>query len=152
MKGKFSLTKGKAVFIVDLILLPVFAFVIYSGLKLHAAGHADDRGIWELWAHWHIVAAVLSLAFAGLHIKAHWGWYKSWMKKGLAKKSKATAILSALFLIEVITGTVLVIFIEGGNSAVGMWHYGLGLAMILFLSIHIAGRFRLLMKGLGRKK
>lgn len=149
MKSKLSLTKGKSIFIVDLILIPVFALVIYSGVKLHVAGHADDHDIWEYWAHYHIITGILSIVFGGLHIKAHWGWYKGLIKKGIGKKSRITAILSLLFLIEIITGMILIFFIEGGNSAVGMWHYRLGLAMAFFLLIHLISRFSLMMKGLG---
>ncbi|MFV0553364.1 MAG: DUF4405 domain-containing protein [Mangrovibacterium sp.] len=147
-----SLTKGKSIFIIDLILIPVFILVIYSGLKLHIAGHADNHEVWAYWAHYHIIVSVLSLIFGWLHIKAHWGWYKSLVKKGIGKKSRVTPLLSLLFLIEIITGIILVFFIEGGNSAVGMWHYRLGLALILLVLIHLISRFSLMAKGLGWKK
>lgn len=152
MKTKTSLTKGKSIFIVDLILIPTFVLVIYSGLKLHIAGHADNHDIWEYWTHYHIITAILSLIFGTLHIKAHWGWYKSLIKKGLGKKSPITLILSILFLIEIVTGIILVFFINGGNSSVGMWHYRLGLLMIIFILIHLITRFSLMIKGLGWKK
>ncbi|MFV0310336.1 MAG: DUF4405 domain-containing protein [Dysgonomonas sp.] len=152
MKKKISLTKGKSIFIIDLILIPVFVLVIYSGLKLHAAGKVDNHDIWEYWAHYHIITGVLSIFFGWLHIKAHWGWYKGLIKKGVGNKSRITLTLSLLFLIEIITGIILVIFIEGGNSSVGMWHYRLGLVMILIILIHIVSRFSLLIRGLGWKK
>lgn len=152
MKKKISLTKGKSIFIVDLILIPVFVLVIYSGLKLHVAGQADNHEIWEHWAHYHIITGILSIIFGWLHVKAHWGWYKGLVRKGIGKKSRVTLILSLLFLIEITTGIILVFFIEGGNSSVGMWHYRLGLAMILFLLIHLISRFSLMMKGLGWRK
>ncbi|MBB4034704.1 hypothetical protein GGR21_000591 [Dysgonomonas hofstadii] len=154
MKRKISLIKGKPIFIVDLILIPVFALVIYSGLKLHVAGHISGHDTWTHWTHFHVITAILSLLFGGLHVKAHWGWYKSLIKNGIGKKSKITTILSVLFLIEIITGVILVFFIEGGNSSAGIWHYRLGLVMIVFVLIHIITRFSLMMKGLGwnRKK
>lgn len=150
--GKISFTKGKSIFIVDLTLIPIFILVIYSGLNLHVAGHKQTHEIWVYWAHYHIIVGVLSLIAGGLHIRAHLGWYKSLIKKGLAKKSRITVILSLLFLIEIITGIILVFFIDGGNSSVGMWHYRFGLVMISFLLIYLVSRFGLMMKGVGCNK
>lgn len=152
MKRKVLFTKVKPMFVVDLILIPVFVLLIYSGLKLHVVGKINNHDIWGYWAHYHIIISILSLIFGGLHIKVHWGWYKSLIKKGLGKKSRITVLLSLLFLIEIITGIILVLFIEGGNSSVGMWHYRFGLVMILLLLIHFISRFSLMMKGLGFKK
>lgn len=150
--GKVSFTKGKSIFIVDLILIPVFALVIYGGLKLHVAGHNYNHDTWAYWAHYHIIVGILFLIVGGLHIKAHWSWYKSLIKKGIGKKSRVTITLSVIFLIEIITGIFLIFFIEGGNSIVGMWHYRLGLLMIVFILIHLVTRFSIMMRGLGWKK
>jgi hypothetical protein len=148
---KFSLTKGKGIFVIDLTLIPIFILVIYSGLKLHWAGHLNNQNIWEYWAHYHIIVSILSLIFGGLHVKAHWGWYKSLAKNGVGNKSRPTIILSALFLIEIATGIILVLLIEGGNSTIGMWHYRFGITMILFLSGHTIRRFSIMIKGLWLK-
>lgn len=174
-------------FIVDLLLIPVFVFVAYSGLRLHAAGHvpADggtpDHDVWVYQAAFHIVAAVLFIIFGWLHVKAHWGWYRRVFLRngavdcgsvdaksgngngsenakdggntvGSRRKSRATVILSALFLVETLTGVFLIAFVEGGNSGVGMWHYVLGLAMIAFFLWHLIRRFAIMVKGLGRRK
>ena len=88
-----------------------------------------------------IITGFLSLTVGGFHIKAHWAWYRNFIKSGIGKKSKVTIVLSVLFLI-----------LEGGNSSIGMWHYRLGLVMIVFILIHITTRFSLMMKGLGWKK
>jgi len=152
MAGKLSLTKGKSIFIVDLILIPVFILLIYSGLKLHIAGHTEDHEIWSYWANYHVIASIISIITGGLHIKAHWNWYKSLMKKGLGKKSKITLFLSLLFFVLVLTGIILVFFVSGPNSFTGLWHYRLGLVMTVLFIIHLITRLPLLMKGLGRKK
>lgn len=47
---KITLTKGKSIFIIDLILIPVFLLLIYSGVKLHVAGHTSNHDLWEYWA------------------------------------------------------------------------------------------------------
>lgn len=99
-----------------------------------------------------IITGFLSLTVGGFHIKAHWAWYRNFIKSGIGKKSKVTIVLSVLFLMETITGIILILFLEGGNSSIGMWHYRLGLVMIVFILIHITTRFSLMMKGLGWKK
>ena len=154
MKKRISLTKGKAIFIIDLILIPVFAFIVYTGLKLHIAGHEQNyvHEVWSNWAKLHIISSITSLIFGWLHVKAHWAWYKKIFKKTKRKKSKSTTILSLIFLIEIITGIILIFFINGANSNVGMWHYRIGLAMILFILIHTINRFSIMMKGLGFAK
>jgi len=146
----FSFTKGKAIFIVDLLLIPIFILIIYSGLEIHIAGHANDynHDVWSYWAHFHIIVSVVSLIVGWLHIKAHWGWYKSLIKRGIGKKSKTTLSLSVLFLLLTITGIILIFFVKGGNSIIGLWHYRLGLIMIPLLIIHLVTRFHLIVKAL----
>lgn len=148
-----SLTKGKNMFIIDLILIPVFTLVAYSGLKLHIAGHPQEysHDIWHNWAIVHVVSGIISLVFGWLHIKAHWTWYNKLFKKSKRKKSKVTITLSLIFSVELITGSILIFFIDGANTGVGLWHYKIGLAMILFLLLHTVNRFNIMMKGLGVK-
>lgn len=147
---KFSFTKGKSVFIVDLILLPIFILVAYTGLKLHIAGHNNnyDYDIWEYWTHLHIITSIVSLFLGWFHIKAHWGWYRGLLRKGLKQRSKVAFSLSILFLVLTITGIILILFVGGANSSIGLWHYRFGLIMIIFLLIHFISRLSMLMKGL----
>ncbi|SHF35418.1 hypothetical protein [Dysgonomonas macrotermitis] len=151
MQKKISLTKGKSIFIIDLILIPVFVLVIYTGFELHFAGGTNDHDIWSYWCHLHIIVSIISLIVGWLHVKAHLGWYKSIIKNGLGKKSKITLILTFLFVILILTGIVLIFFVEGGNSALGLWHYRFGLVMTVLLVIHLIARFPLLLKGLKKK-
>lgn len=150
MSNKISLSKGKTIFIIDLILIPVFILVIYTGLKIHVVGNVQDHDIWSYWSHFHIIVSIVSLIIGGLHIKAHWGWYKGFVKRGLGKKSKITLALSILFLLLTITGVMLTLLVEGGNSILGLWHYRLGLVMIVLLIIHTIARLSLLENGLGK--
>lgn len=148
---KNSLTKGKNVFIIDIMLIPMFSLVVYSGLKLHIAGHPQDyvHEAWHNWAMIHIISSLVSLIFSYLHIKAHWTWYKKLFKKTKRKKSKITIGLSIILGVELITSIVLILFTDGPNSGVGLWHYRIGLGMIIFLLIHTMNRFKVMMRGLG---
>lgn len=153
-KKATSLTKGKNIFIIDLLLIPVFAIIVYSGLALHIAGHPQEY-IHEQWHNWsivHVIATIVSLVFWYLHIKAHWTWYTKIFKKTKRKKSKITIIISLLFGVELITGIVLILIIDGPNSGIGLFHYVMGLTMSLFLLLHTIGRFNIMMKGLGWSK
>jgi len=152
MARKFSLIKGKSIFIVDIVLIPLFILLIYSGLKLHYADHQNEHHIWEYWAEYHVIVSIILLVAIWLHVKAHWSWYKTLVKKGIQKKSKITIGLSILFIILIMTGILLVFFIDGGNSHVGLFHYWVGLLMVILSIIHIISRFHLLVKGLGLKK
>ena len=152
MANKFSLTKGRPVFIIDLSLIPIFILVIYSGLKLHVAGHGIDHDKWEFWAGCHTITCQISLILIWFHVKAHWGWYKGLIKNGLANKSKITAGITILFLALTITGFLLTFFINGPNSSIGLWHYKLGLITSILIIIHTIKRFPIMMKGIRRKK
>lgn len=96
----------------------------------------------------HVISCVISLLFGYLHIKAHWTWYKKIFETTKRKKSKTSIILSAIFLVEIITGLVLILIIDGPNSGVGLFHYGTGIAMGVCLLIHTISRFKIMMKGL----
>ncbi|NDW10124.1 DUF4405 domain-containing protein [Dysgonomonas sp. 520] len=152
MANKFSLTKGKSIFIIDLILIPICILLVYSGLKLHKAGHGIDHDIWEYWANYHVVVSIVSLILVWWHVKAHWNWYKGLMQKGLKGKSKTTVFISVLFFILTMTGILLIFFIDGANSSIGLWHYKLGLITTFLIVIHIVKRFPMMVKGLKLKK
>ncbi|MDH6308778.1 hypothetical protein M2451_001344 [Dysgonomonas sp. PFB1-18] len=152
MAKSSSLTKGKSIFIIDALLIPVFILLTYTGLKLHVADHVDNHEVWAFWAHWHIVVGIVTLVLGYLHVKAHWVWYKGLIKNGAGKKSKVTIVISILFVILVVTGIILVFFIEGGNSSVGLWHYRLSLLMVALLIAHTVKRFPIMMKGLKNKR
>lgn len=56
-------------------------------------------------------------------------------------------MLSVLLLLLVGTGIAL-LFVEGANSGVGLWHWGIGLAVTALSIGHIAKRWRTLCKGM----
>lgn len=126
----------------DLCLIPLFVAVVFTGIVLHVAPFSTHDE-WHNWAVAHVVAGVLFLVTAIIHIKQHWAWYKALVKK-IGNKSRVTIVLSIFFFFEVITGILLISVVEGGGSRVGYWHFVLGLVMALFGLWHIVARLKII--------
>lgn len=141
----------KKIFVIDWTLIPVFVLSAFSGIQLHVARHGASHEVWHHWAVFHIISSILFLIAVILHVQTHWGWYKSLIKSGLGKKSKAAVAVTLFFVVLATTGLVL-FGVEGANSKVGLWHYRIGLvASVLFLE-HIIRRLPMLRKTVqGRK-
>ena len=77
----------------------------------------------------------------------HKAWYKSLFRTVYGHKSPVTIVLSAVFLLLVGTGIAL-LFVEGANSGVGLWHWGIGLVVTALSVGHIAKRWHVLRKGM----
>lgn len=137
----------KKIFVIDWTLLPAFILTAFSGIRLHVAGHGRCHEVWHNWAVFHVVTSLAFLILVIVHAKMHWSWYKGILPKRLGKKSLITFLLSILFLFVTLTGIVLLMK-EGGNSCIGMWHYRIGLLMIVFAVIHIIKRWSVLKKSL----
>lgn len=124
-------------------MLPLaFVASAVSGIGLHIAGHGTSHEVWHNWAVAHVLLSLLWLISVACHIKRHRHWYKSIVSKDIGKKSPMTLVLSAAFLIVTVTGIVLMACVDGANSAVGLWHYKIGLLLIVFSLIHIIRRKR----------
>lgn len=137
----------KKIFLIDWILIPVFILSAFTGIELHIAGHGNNHTIWHDWAVFHVISSLFFLIGIFFHINTHWGWYKSFIKNGLGKKSHVTVTISVLFPIISVTGIALLI-VEGANTSLGLWHYKISLvASILFLG-HIIKRIPVLKKSL----
>ena len=137
----------KKIFIVDWLLLLVAGLSAYSGVKLHIAGHFSTHEVWHNWAIFHIITSVLFLIIGIIHIKNHWGWYKSLIAKGRGNKSRVTIYLSSIYIITIITGFVL-LNISGANTNVGLWHYRIGIILTIISAGHIIKRIPILRKSL----
>lgn len=125
----------------------VFVLSAFSGIGLHIAGHHDNHEIWHNWAVGHVLTSLLFFIAVIFHVRTHWEWYKGTVKNGMGKKSKVTAVLSVIFLPVSVTGFIL-LSVNGANSGMGLWHYKMGLAMIIFSIGHILKRIHLLRKSL----
>ena len=119
----------------------------FSGIELHIAGHRSVHELWHNWAVFHVLASFLFFMTAIFHITTHWGWYKGIIRKGIGKKSKITVALSIVFLLVSVTGVVL-LAVNGANSAMGLWHYRIGIITVALSAGHILKRTPLLRKSL----
>lgn len=139
----------KKIFMIDWTLIVVFVLSAFSGIGLHAAGHGNDHELWHDWAVLHVSASLLFFITAVFHAMTHGAWYRGFVRNGIGKKSKNTAVLSAVFLFLSVTGFVL-LDVSGPNSEVGLWHYGTGLIAVILSAGHILKRIPALRKSLKR--
>ena len=127
-------------FVVDWALLPSFILSAFSGIKLHTLGHSMGHGTGHLWHSFHLWTSIMLLVLMIIHIKIHWSWYKHLFQKGLGNKSRTTVVLSLIFLLLASTGIIL-LGSECRRSAIGIWHFYLGIAMIILAVMHIFKRW-----------
>lgn len=107
-----------------------------TGIGLHVAGHGAGHELWHNWGVAHVLASLLWLLSAGFHVRQHGDWYKKLVLRGIAKKEWATLVLSAVFPAVTVTGVVLLCCVDGPDSAAGLWHYQLGILLLLFSLFH----------------
>lgn len=136
-------TKIKSFFAMVGLLLLTFAASAITGIGLHVAGHGTNHEVWHNWAVAHTILSFVWLVSGAFHIKRHWSWYKAVISKGIGKRSRTTLVLSMVFIVVVITGIVLIACVDGANSAVGMWHYRLGVLLILLSVVHLVKRTKI---------
>lgn len=135
-------TRMKTSFTIERLLPLSFVASAVSGIGLHIAGHGTSHEVWHNWAVAHVLLSLLWLITVTFHIRRHRRWYRTILSKGIGKKSRMTVALSIMFLIVSVTGIVLLVWIDGANSAIGLWHYWLGVLLIIFSFIHCLIRKR----------
>lgn len=141
------MNRNRFIYLTDLILVPVFALSIYTGIELHIAGHGMNHEIWHDWAVFHTMVSLLFIALGIVHIKSHWGWYKGLKIKDCIGKRKVVVLLSAVFVLIVVSGLSLLFFVDGKNSSIGLLHYKVGIIVSVLGMLHILKRKQLLYKG-----
>lgn len=135
----------KKIFVIDWWLVVTFLMTLLSGFGLYIAGYGTSHTVWHNWAVFHVIASLLFLISAVLHVKTHWGWYKGLFGKGIGKKSRITIMLSTVFVAASVTGMML-LCVDGENSLIGNWHFWFGVALTLFSVWHIILRINVLLK------
>lgn len=118
------------------LLSVAFVVTAVTGVGLHLAWHAAGHATWHSWAVAHVAASLLWIIAVAQHVGRHWRWYTS-PRDGSVTRIAATAALSAAFLLAAVTGLVLLAFIDGGGSGVGLWHYWLGILLAVLSICHV---------------
>lgn len=93
------MNRKRFIYFTDLILIPLFILSLYTGIKLHIAGHHANHEIWHNWTVFHTIASLLFTIFGIVHIKSHWGWYKGLKTTGCKGKKKVVLLFSITFCI-----------------------------------------------------
>ncbi len=137
------------ILIIDWCMLVAFIATAITGCVTHIVGHSSSHWLWEICCGIHVLSAICFITAGVMHIKTHWAWYKGWFSTGLGKKSRVTAILSAIYLLALTSGIVL-LFINGVNSHFGLLHYKIGIILTLIGLGHIVKRHTILRKSLKR--
>ncbi|MCC8070420.1 MAG: hypothetical protein LIO90_01290 [Bacteroidales bacterium] len=124
-------------------LIIAFVLTAVSGVFCHVIndGSPTDHHVWVKFQVLHIIISVLFVVLTFRHIKLFKKWFSRWDKKALQHKSKNTIFVSLVLLLLVISGLAL-LFIEGGDSAVGLWHYRLGVLFMALCGFHSIRRLR----------
>lgn len=118
-----------------LVLSLVATFI--SGIGPHVAGHVMDHQTWHDWAVAHVLLSTVCFVCIVGHIRryasilGHTSTHCSPIIKRIITVSAAL-----VFALTAITGFMLLAFVEGGSSHMGLWHYGLGIAMSLLAIVH----------------
>lgn len=141
----------KKIFIIDWWLVALFLITAISGFGMHISGYHCSHEVWHNWAVVHTLSSIAFLIAGIMHIQIHWGWYKGWFKNGLGNKSRVTVLLSIIYILISVTGIVLLVAVDGANSGMGLWHYRIGIIMIIVGLGHTIKRIPILKKSLANK-
>ena len=141
----------KPIFKTDLALIVLGLLSLTTGVAIHFAHHFLSHGVWHNWSIVHIIINILLLIFVGFHVKQHWGWFKALVKKSSFRKKISFFIMMA-FIAVVLSGAFLLVFCKGQGSHAGLVHYYLGVLFSVLVIIHVARRFKVLIKGIKSKK
>lgn len=109
---------------------------------MHMAGHWSGHDVWHNWGVAHVAATLLWLVSAGLHVRRRRKWYSSVAVRGVSGNGWVTLALTLVFMAAAVTGFVLLVCIDGQDSSIGLWHYGLGIVLILLTLFHAVRRVR----------
>lgn len=118
------------------IMALTFSLSVVTGIGFHFAGRGSNHEAWHNWAVSHIVSTLLWLIVVVLHTKRYRKMFMSLAKRRAYKKFFPTLVASTLFIITTITGIVLLLFIDGANSSIGLWHWECGITLAVLTLVH----------------
>lgn len=122
------MSKVKSIFKVDASMIPVFTLLIVTGIGIHIASENGNRHSWGIWSVFHVVCAVAFLILGYFHVKQHAGWFRT-LLKGNVKGRGVTMALTILMLAEIISGAILLAFVDGEGSFWGHFHWIAGILL-----------------------
>lgn len=138
--------KYKTTIYIDSALILLFILAVFTGIKLHVAGHGVNYELRHSWAVWHTIISLIFMLLGIIHVKGHWNWYKG-LKRGIKNRSAITLLLSLFFMLVTVTGVVLLTYTDSENSQIGLLHYKLGLMMSILGIWHFIKRFSVFSRG-----
>ena len=139
----------KPIFRTDLSMAVLTLVSLFTGVKIHYAGHFQSHEVWHNWSAVHTIANIALLVTATIHIKQHWGFYKSLIKK-INLRSKVTMLVTTSFVVVALSGIYLLVFVKGQGSSAGFAHYILGIAFSALGLGHLAKRWEVFKKGVSK--
>lgn len=125
-------------------LIIAFALTLISGVFCHVIknGGAGAHAVWMIVQIVHIIVSAFFAISVYRHIKPFRKWYLKWSRKEIKRKDKVSILISVLGLFLCISGIVLLLFVDGAESHIGLWHWAAGLVFSVFCLIHILRRVR----------
>lgn len=135
---KGSVVVKKNSFRVESLMPMAFLATLASGIFLHVAGHSISHAAWHIGALAHVLLSFLWVILTAFHFKRHFRKLK--LKETPVFRRCLTIVCSIDFFVVFVTGLVLLFFIDGANSVVGLRHYVLGLLLALLTLAHIIKR------------
>lgn len=144
------MSKGNGIFKIDAAMIPVFTVLIITGIAVHISSEKSARDLWVIRSVIHVVAAVAFLILVYCHVVQHRGWFWS-LLKGNIKKRGVTIALTLILIVEIISGIMLLVFVDGDGSPCGHLHWIAGIILAVIGTGHYIKRFNRLKNGLLRK-
>lgn len=138
--------KVNKIFKVDAWMIPVFTFLIITGFGIHISGESGNHHSWIIWSAFHVLCAVAFLILVYFHIRQHIGWFKT-LLKGNVKGRGITITLATVMTFEIISGIILLVFVEGEGSILGHLHWVVGYILAIIGTVHYLKRFQRLKNG-----
>ena len=144
------MSKVNKIFKVDAAMIPVFILLIITGIGIHISSEKGNHHLWIVWSVIHVVCAVAFLTLVCFHVRQHIGWFKS-LLKGNTKGRGITIVLAIVMIVEILSGIILLAFVNGEGSFWGHFHWIVGIILAVIGTGHYIKRFKRLKKGFQTK-
>lgn len=144
------MSKVNKIFKVDASMIPVFTLLIITGIGIHISSENGSHHSWIIWSVFHVVCAIVFLMLGYFHVKQHIGWFKTTLK-GTTRGRGVTIALTTVMIAEIISGIILLTFVDGEGSSWGHFHWIVGIILSIIGTGHYIKRFKRLKKGFQNK-